>query len=91
VSKRIATVRTDDLEEALDYLEGLVLILSAFHSGHEGLDQRPGLLAALQSMDSHGMNWEPLRYGPNMGWRFLATNVASLRERLLEGYTDAAL
>jgi hypothetical protein len=44
-------------------------------------------------MDSDAMSWEPLRYeeGTGLGWEFIARNVGELRQRLLEGYADAAL
>jgi hypothetical protein len=93
MSQPHAKVRTADLEEALDYLEGLLVILRQFHDGAPDHDQRAQLVVALMSMDSHGMNWEPLRYeaGVGMGWAYMAENVGQLRERLMEGYGNAAL
>lgn len=88
-----ATVRTADVRQALDFLDGLELILRVFDERSAGEDVRPALLAALQSMDSEGHNWEPLRYGggPAQGWRFVGRNVADLRSRLVQSYGDAAL
>lgn len=85
-----AQVATDDLEMALDYLEGLVLILREFD--RRETHEQP-LAEALMKMDSHGMNWETLRYQATtrQGWSDVALNVETLRERLLEGYADAAL
>jgi hypothetical protein len=93
MTHREAHVKTQDLEEALDYLEGLIIILESFHKEDRGRNAVDALLTDLQNMDSQGMNWEPLRYqaGAGKGWQFVAENVAGLRRRLLEGYTDAAL
>lgn len=91
--KPLATVRTADLEEALDYLEGLHLILATLDQHGIRNDMEERLAESLGTMDSHGMNWEPLRYQPvdRQGWGYVAANVANLRDRLLEGYADAAL
>ncbi|MFQ1002605.1 hypothetical protein [Modestobacter sp. SSW1-42] len=88
-----ATVRTADLEAALDYLEGLVTILRTFHADQRGREDRDELLAQLQALEGLGMKWEPLRYqeGVGQGWESVAQNVAELRERLLGPYTEAAL
>ncbi|MGD8202449.1 hypothetical protein ACQE98_17545 [Ornithinimicrobium sp. W1679] len=88
-----STAATADLAQALDYLEGLVLILSEFDEHTAGRDVRPRLLEALSAIDSHGMNWEPLRYqtADGQGWRYVAQGVENLRDRLLEGYANAAL
>lgn len=93
MAARDAQVSTADLEAALDYLEGLQLILASFHIAGRGMDAPDPILDALQAMDWFGMSWEPLRYqdGIGEGWSYVAKNVASLRERLLEGYSDAAL
>ena len=88
-----ATIRTSDLEAALDYLEGLVEILDTFAAEQRGRHQSDELLARLQALQGPGMNWEPLRYqvGVGQGWQFVARNVEELRERLLGPYTEAAL
>ena len=88
-----ARISTADLEEALDYLEGLVVILDHFANERRGMDKPDTLLESLESMDSQGNNWEPLRYqtGAGSGWQFVAENVAALRQRLLEDYTEASL
>jgi hypothetical protein len=88
-----AKVRTTDLEEALDYLEGLSVIMRSFDESGRGREGRDMLLEGLQAMDSEGRNWEPLRYqaGDGQGWILIAGNVDELRRRLLEGYANAAL
>jgi hypothetical protein len=88
-----ARISTNDLEEALDYLEGLVVILDHFDTERRGMDNPDPLLESLENMDSQGRNWAPLRYqiGVGSGWQFVAENVAALRRRLLEDYTEAAL
>jgi hypothetical protein len=88
-----AKVKTTDLEEALDYLEGLSVIMRSFDESGRGREGRDMLLEELRAMDSEGMNWEPLRYQPSdgQGWILIANSVDDLRRRLLEGYADAAL
>jgi hypothetical protein len=88
-----AHVWTADLEQALDYLEGLALILDQLADEGRGRDRDDDLLQRLENMDSQGGNWEPLRYqtGEGAGWRTVSDNVADLRRRLLEPYTEAAL
>jgi hypothetical protein len=90
---RRAHIATDDLEQALDYLEGLVLILDHFHHEKRGRDNADPLLQNLENMDSHGGNWAPLRNqsGAGLGWQHVGENVAALRRRLLEDYTEAVL
>jgi hypothetical protein len=90
---RRAHVSTDDLEQALDYLDGLVVILREFDERQRGRDGADGLLRKLEDMDSQGGNWTPLRYqtGGGAGWQEVAASVADLRRRLLEGYAEAAL
>jgi hypothetical protein len=90
---RRAHVSTDDLEQALDYLDGLLVILKEFDETRRGRDSADGLLLKLEDMDSQGGNWAPLRYqtGAGAGWHEIAANVAELRRRLLEGYAEAAL
>jgi hypothetical protein len=90
---RRAHVSTDDLEQALDYLDGLLVILKEFDETRRGRDSADGLLLKLEGMDSQGGNWAPLRYqtGAGAGWHEVAGNVAELRRRLLEGYAEAAL
>jgi hypothetical protein len=93
VTAKNATVRTVDLAEALDYLEGLIVILRFFHDEERGSRESDELLDQLQAVHGFGMKWEPLRYqsGVGQGWSYAADNVAALRERLLEGYANAAL
>jgi hypothetical protein len=88
-----ATVRTADLEAALDYLDGLVTILQTFHAEQRGRREHDELLSQLQARQGIGMRWEPLRYqqGVGSGWEFVARNVEELREHLLGPYTEAAL
>ena len=90
---RRAHVATDDLEQALDYLEGLILILEEFAETNRGRDRPDSLLLRLENMDSQGGNWAGLRYqtGAGAGWDQVARQVGDLRRRLLEGYTEAAL
>lgn len=90
---RRAHVSTDDLEQALDYLDGLMVILREFDARQRGRDGADGLLRQLEDMDSQGGNWAPLRYqtGGGTGWQEVAASVADLRRRLLEGYAEAAL
>ena len=90
---RRAHVSTDDLEQALDYLDGLVVILREFDERQRGRDGADSLLRKLEDMDSQGGNWAPLRYqtGGGAGWQEVAAGVADLRRRLLEGYAEAAL
>ena len=88
-----AHVSTNDLEQALDYLDGLVLILEEFADTNRGRDRPDGLVLRLEDMDSQGGNWATLRYqiGVGAGWREIVGQVVELRQRLLEGYTEAAL
>jgi hypothetical protein len=90
---RRAHISTDDLEQALDYLEGLVMILEEFAETSRGRDRPDGLALRLENMDSQGGNWATLRYqiGVGAGWDELAGQVTELRRRLLEGYAEAAL
>jgi hypothetical protein len=88
-----ARVKTTDLEKALDYLEGLSVIMRFFDESDLGREGRDMLPERLQAMDSAAMNWEPLNYQPvaGQGWTLIADTVDELRQRLLEGYSDAAL
>jgi hypothetical protein len=90
-----AVVRTEDLEAALDFLEGLLLISETLATPEHSHGAGRQLAAALLSMDeqSYAMSWQPLRYeeGTGLGWEFIARNVGELRQRLLEGYANAAL
>ena len=91
--RRRAHVSTDDLEQALDYLEGLIVILDDFAESNRGRDSSDELAVKLENMDSQGGNWRRLRYqvGAGAGWRVIADEVAELRRSLLSSYTDAAL
>ena len=88
-----AKIRTTDLEQALDYLEGLSFIMHSFDESHRGCDSRDMLLEGLEAMDSGAMSWEPLRLQAvsGRGWADIAGQVDELRRRLLEGFADAAL
>lgn len=90
---RRAHISTDDLEQTLDYLEGLVVILEEFAATDRGRDRPDELALKLENMDSQGGNWATLRdqAGAGAGWRVIAEQVAELRRRLLVGYTEAAL
>lgn len=88
-----ASVRTSDLEEALDYLEGLMVILRRLDDEERGRFGDDELLAQLDQLRSFGMPWQPLRYqsgGGGTGWEFVAANVDDLRARLMERHKDAA-
>jgi hypothetical protein len=88
-----AKVKTTDLEQALDYLEGLSFIMRSFAESSRGREGRDMLLEGLEAMDSGAMSWEPLRYQAvaGHGWADIADDVDELRRRLLEGFADAAL
>jgi hypothetical protein len=88
-----AKIRTSDLEQALDYLEGLSFIMRSFDEDNRGREGRDMLLEGLQAMDSGAMSWEPLRHqaATGQGWAVIADHVDELRRRLLEGFADAAL
>ena len=88
-----AKVRSTDLEEALDYLEGLSVIMRFFDESERGREGRDMLLEELRAMDSAGTNWDALRYQPvaGQGWLMIAGHVDECRRRLLEGFADAAL
>ena len=90
---RRAHVFTDDLEQALDYLEGLIVILDDFAESNRGRDTSDELAVKLENMDSHGGNWKRLRYqaGVGAGWRDIAGEVGEVRRNLLRGYAEAAL
>lgn len=91
--KAQAIVSTEDLASALDYLDGLVVILERLAEQGVGRGAPSPLLNALQGMDSGEMSWEPLRYQATdgQGWTYVAENVRDLRERLLSNYGEAAL
>jgi hypothetical protein len=88
-----AKIKTTDLEQALDYLEGLSFIMRSFDESHRGCNSRDMLLEGLEAMDSGAMSWEPLRLQAvaGRGWADIAGQVDELRRRLLEGFADAAL
>ena len=86
-----ATIRVEDLEATLDYLEGLDLILTRFaeHSTPESVSN--DLYVALQGALTHAGSWAPLRYGGQLGWQAVAAGVRNVREHLRDAYPDAAL
>jgi len=88
-----AKIKTTDLEQALDYLEGLSFIMRSFDESSRGREGRDILLEGLQAMDSGAMSWKPLRHqaAAGQGWAVIADHVDELRRRLLEGFADAAL
>jgi len=92
-----ATVRTEDLGMAIDWLEGLATLLYELHQERRGADRDAGrdlLIEKLSTdlIDHHGV-WQPLGYqaGVGMGWYYLAHNVEELRGQLVERYGNAAL
>ena len=88
-----AKIKTTDLEQALDYLEGLSFIMRSFDEDSRGREGRDMLLEGLQAMDSGAMSGEPLRHqaSAGQGWAVIADHIDELRRRLLEGFADAAL
>ena len=88
-----AKIKTTDLEQALDYLEGLSFIMRSIDESSRGREGRDILLEGLQAMDSGAMSWKPLRHqvAAGQGWADITDHVDELRRRLLEGFADAAL
>ena len=86
-------MKAQAIVSALDYLDGLVVILERLAEQGVGRGAPSPLLNALQGMDSGEMSWEPLRYQATdgQGWAYVAENVRDLRERLLDNYGEAAL
>ncbi len=84
-------VRTRDLAQALDLLEGLQHILSSFHEDERGKIAPDPLLQELEGIHGHGYNWEALRYqaGVGEGWSYIGASIGELRARLLERYAEA--
>lgn len=89
-------VRTQDLGEALDYLEGLVLVLRRLQQERNGGLLYGDLMTLLTDL-GHGEDlravWTPMRYedGAGEGFGFVADNLEALRAQLVEAYSDAAL
>lgn len=86
-------IDTDDLEEALDYLEGLLLILRTFDAERRGAEADQ-LTRELTDLENHGRSgWTALRYqeGVGTGWEYVRADVEALRERLLQRYGDTVL
>lgn len=79
-----ARIRTRDLRQALDMLEGLQGIMTSFHAEQRGKHARDPLLNELGGIHSHGYNWESLRYqdGVGEGWFYIAASIGQLRTRL---------
>lgn len=86
----MTTVSEIDLEDAIDWLQGLEMILAAFRDAAPGEDVRPSLIEPLQSMVPGGPTWQALRYevGVGQGWEFVTGNVATLRDRLKAAMND---
>jgi hypothetical protein len=93
--KAQTTVRTQDLEEVIDYLEGLLVILRQLHADKAGKDEPHAMLDQLDKLEPELLSnaWAPLRYQPShgQGWSLVAENLEELRHRLVEVYGDAAL
>ena len=91
--KREATVPTVDLEAAINYLEGLEVILRRFHVERRGVEDGDELVRELERLEDAVYEWAPLRYQleGGQGWSFVAESLAELRHRLVERYGDAAL
>jgi hypothetical protein len=88
-----ATVYTDDLGMALDYLEGLQTILARLDADGLGREEDDPLLQALDGTNHYSGAWEPLRYQREVGegWAYVSAALGELRERLLAGYSESAL
>ena len=88
-----AKIKTTDLEQALDYLEGLSFIMRSFAESSRGSEGRDMLLEGLEAMDSGAKSWEPLHYqaAAGEGWADIADHIDELRRRLLGGFANAAL
>ncbi len=85
-------IRTGDLEQTLDLLEGLQRILTSFHREQRGRTGPDRLMHELVAIDSHGDTWESLRNqgGAGEGWADVTASIAELRVRLLDAYDEAA-
>jgi hypothetical protein len=79
-----AHIRTRDLGQALDMLEGLQRIMTSFAAEQRGRHAADPLLVALRGIHGHGYNWESLRYqdGVGEGWLYIAASIEQLRTRL---------
>ena len=86
-----AQIRTRDLGQALDLLDGLERIMASFHQEQRGRHEPDPIVQELEAITSHGYNWEALRYqeGVGEGWFYMAASIEVLRTRLLEAYTNA--
>jgi hypothetical protein len=87
-----AQIRTRDLGQAVDLLEGLQRIMASFHQEQRGRHEPDPIVQELEAITSHAYNWEALRYqeGVGEGWSYIAGSIEELRTRLLEAYTNAA-
>ena len=87
-----AQIRTRDLEQALDLLDGLVRILHSFHEEQRGRHEPDPLIDELVGIHGHGYNWEALRYQDRVGegWSYIAASLEELRARLDEAHANAA-
>ena len=59
---RSAQVRTRDLKQTMDLLQGLECIMTSFHNEQRGRNEPDPLLEELVAIHGHGYNWEALRY-----------------------------
>jgi len=86
-----AQIRTRDLGQALDLLDGLERIMASFHQEQRGRREPDPIVQELEGITRHGYNWEALRYqdGVGVGWAYMAASIEVLRTRLLEAYTNA--
>jgi hypothetical protein len=96
MTQQKSAVATEDLRVALIYLEGLVHLVRRME-GAQGIDRTfaTDLAQSLQDMDTEDPYYfAPLRYEtavPGMGWEAVATQIAEVRDRLVEAYGNDAL
>jgi len=91
--KRTATVETADLEAAINYLEGLDVILRTLHEEQRGREGDDQLILKLSELEEAIGEWQPVNYqgASGLGWEYVAENLDDLRHRLVEAYGNAAL
>ncbi len=87
------SVPLDQLEAAINYLEGLEVILRHLHEERRGVEDDDPLIAKLEALDFAVGEWSPLRYQDHIGtgWEFVAVNMAELRHDLAVRYGNASL
>jgi hypothetical protein len=91
--KSTAIIKTTDLSQALDYLDGLAVMLNYLHAARVGHKEPSTLRDRLDELDTNDAHWAPLRHQPGdgEGWLLVAANVNALRDRLLEGFVQPHL